>query len=88
VHILVIALCLAAFGFAIAAERRRSTVLNTLPQVASCSSFASRIRKPASILQAPCAARARGDLGLDFNACIEDFLLFGLTGRVLRLAFF
>jgi len=37
VHILVIALCLAAFGFAIAAERRRSTVLNTLPQVASFS---------------------------------------------------
>ncbi|EMS66481.1 hypothetical protein TRIUR3_23096 [Triticum urartu] len=28
VHILVIALCLTAFGFAIAAERRRSTVLN------------------------------------------------------------
>jgi hypothetical protein len=27
VHILVIALCLTAFGFAIAAERRRSTVL-------------------------------------------------------------
>jgi len=35
VHILVIALCLAAFGFAIAAERRRSTVLYTLPQAAS-----------------------------------------------------
>jgi hypothetical protein len=35
VHILVVALCLTAFGFAIAAERRRSTVLtHTRPQVA------------------------------------------------------
>jgi hypothetical protein len=31
VHILVIALCLTSFGFAIAAERRRSTVLIPRP---------------------------------------------------------
>lgn len=35
VHILVIALCLTAFGFAIAAERRRSTVL--IPRLLSSS---------------------------------------------------
>jgi hypothetical protein len=41
VHILVIALCLTAFGFAIAAERRRSTVLHTELLIFSHASFFS-----------------------------------------------
>jgi hypothetical protein len=44
VHILVVALCLTAFGFAIAAERRRSTVL-TLAQVAFFSLPSASINK-------------------------------------------
>jgi hypothetical protein len=44
VHILVVALCLTAFGFAVAAERRRSTVL-TFPQVAFFSLPTASINK-------------------------------------------
>jgi hypothetical protein len=47
VHILVVALCLTAFGFAIAAERRRSTVLILTHTPASCISTLH----PASINQ-------------------------------------
>jgi hypothetical protein len=78
VHILVIALCLTAFGFAIAAERRRSTVL--IPRPFFFFIRASR-NKQASVhpkLRMRWIARMRGDLGVDSSACTEGFLRFGL----------
>ena len=86
-HILVIALCLAAFGFAIAAERRRSTVLYTLPQAASFFPFASCIHDQ----QASCKHRAplgRAEIwGWIFTLVLKIPAIW-FSARVLRLAFF
>ena len=87
VHILVIALCLAAFGFAIAAERRRSTVLYTLPQAASFFPFASCIHDQ----QASCKHLALLGLAEIWGwilALVLKIPAIWFSARVLRLSFF
>jgi hypothetical protein len=79
VHILVIALCLTAFGFAIAAERRRSTVLHTDLLIFFYTSFFSSfpsstlLRRSAHLTNSPGCAPLdpRGSDGSDADSLVD-----------------